>query len=618
MSEYKLLPGFPYPLGALVNYDLSVNIAMVHNSCNEAGIVIYNYRNKTEETIILDDTYRTGNIYAVRIEGINITDCDYYLLDGDKRYCDPYGKLIRGNEKWGAIPGNLRSSFVISNITDKKPDKPIKRDFSDSIIYELHVRGFTKHSSSKVKYPGTFEGITEKVDYLTDLGITAVELLPAYEFIEMEPKTTENTKDSYLNPYEPIEPKLNYWGYKEAYYYAPKASYSAKGKNAGESFLNMVNELHNHDIEVIMQFYFPSTVKQSFIIDVLKYWIREYQVDGFHLIGDKIPLVLIGTEPMFTETKFIYNYFPVNEIYGSAKPAYKNLAVSNDDYMYTFRRFLKSDEGQINSVIDGMKYIDDTVASVHYMANSNSFTLMDLVSFDRKHNEDNGENNHDGNPYNASWNCGVEGTTNKKSVLKLRKIQIKNAICFNLLSQGTPLINAGDEFGNSQKGNNNPYCIDNQITWINWNDAKKHNDIYEFTKRMIELRKSHAILHMNRPFKMSDYAALGLPDLSIHGEEAWMAQTDMLTRHFGMLYSSDYAKAKINDGHINKDECTNEYLYIGINMHWTEHEFALPAIPNSTEWEVVVDTSGSIKNKIINNAKKISVKERSIIVLINR
>ena len=575
MSELRIIPGNPYPLGASVLPNGRVNIAIVHNSDDTIGVKIYNHKTKQTNIVNFNETNRIGNIYCLEIEGIDIDNSEYSFIKDDEEYCDPYGRLIIGNEKWGTTPQKLSSAFVAdSSATEYYEDRPLVKEFSDSIIYQLHVRGFTKSPSSKVKNPGTFEGLVEKIPYLKELGITAVELMPAYEFVELEAITPSaiEAMDAYTSP----EPKLNYWGYKSGYYFAPKSSFAAKGSKATDSFKNMVRELHKAGIEVLMQFYFPDKVKQAYILEVFKYWVREYHVDGFHMMGDHMPLTIIGTEPMLADTKFLYNNFPVWDIYGYSKPKFKNLAICNDDYMYNFRRFLKSDEGQVTAVIEGMRGIDESLSKVHYITNCNGFTLMDLVSYDRKHNEDNGENNRDGNPYNASWNCGIEGPTTKKSVSKLRRIQMRNAITFNMLSQSTPMILAGDEFCNSQKGNNNPYCIDGPVTWLNWKDLEKHKDIFEFTKMMIELRKSNAILHMNRPFRMTDYCGIGTPDLSLHSEEAWKTSIDDLTRHFAMLYASDYTAYTIDGKKREGVKPSGEYIYIMVNMHWTPHEFAIP------------------------------------------
>ena len=621
MEDIKILPGNPYPLGAYCTKCNEVNMAVVCNSDEPAGINLYDRINGKSRKIPFRASDKVGNINCMLLSGIDTDRYEYSFYEGDKEYPDPHGKLIVGNNKWGKIPGNLRSGFVCEKGKFDRTDyKPILRPYKDSVFYVLHVRGFTRHKSSGVTHPGTFSGITEKIPYLKNLGITAIELMPAYEFIELE--SVKAGDNDVMDAYKPLEPKLNYWGYKKGFYRAPKSSYAEPGVKPTDSFRNMVNALHAEGIEVIMQMYFPSDIKQPYILDALRYWVLEFHVDGFHLMGENIPLTLIATEPMLANTKLIYYGFPVNDIYGNDTPKFKNLALCNDDYMYNIRRFLKSDEGMIRNVLGDLRYVDSKLGRVHYISNCNGFTLMDLVSYDRKHNELNGENNKDGNPYNASWNCGFEGSTTRKAVSRLRRKQIRNAIAFNMLTQSTPMILAGDEFGNSQKGNNNPYCIDGPLTWLNWNDLERNRDIYEFYKKCIEFKKKNPILNMDRPFAMTDYCACGYPDLSLHGEEAWKVETDDLTRHFAMLYSTHYADVDKNGKWLpGKDKSKKgEFIYIAVNMHWSDHTFALPKIHPDKRWEVVIDTSQMTEEGsfLDDDQKKILVRDRSILVLISK
>lgn len=621
MEEYRISSGNPYPLGAQVLSDTSVNIAVVHKSDEPIGIVLYDTTTSGRFKIELDENNRIGNIYCIRIDDIDINRYEYTFYSGDVEYCDPYSKRVVGNERWGKTPAELRSAFVLNNDFRSKSDyKPLMTDYSDLVLYELHVRGFTKSKSSGVKNPGTFEGIVEKIPYLKNLGINAIELMPAYEFIELEAVKADVTAgNDVMNIMLEVEPKLNYWGYKEGYYFAPKASYASKGVDATQSFIEMVKALHSAGIEIIMQFYFPDKVKPAYILEVLKYWVHVYGVDGFHLMGEHMPLEILGTDPMLANTKLMYYGFPTYDIYGNDVPKYRNLAICNDDYMYTMRRFLKSDEGQLRGVLDAFKDYDTRLGHVHYITNCNGFTLMDLVSYDRKHNIDNGENDRDGNTYNASWNCGYEGPTTRKAIARLRRRQIRNAIVLNTLTQSTPLVLAGDEFGNSQKGNNNPYCLDNQITWLNWKDLDRNKDIYDFYKAMLALRSRYRMLHLNKAFVMSDYNNLGVPDLSWHGEEAWRIETDDLTRHFAALYNMNYAAEEIIQGK-KKQEQNVGYIYIAVNMHWSPHTFALPKLPTGKKWEKIVDTSleDSLETSIIEDSKKMLVKDRSIVVLISK
>lgn len=595
--------GTPYPSGVTVLKDgsLNISIAMENKDC---GIIIYS--GNKEYKASFDDDCRIGSLYCVNISGIEMKDTyEYCFYDGEKIFVDAYAKRVLGNEQYGKAAKKLRGAFYQQEF-DWEADKPLCIPYSDSLIYQLHVRGFTKHSSSGVTNRGTYEGLVEKIPYLQELGITAVELMPCYEFLEMEEKAVIDERIPMA--YQDTEPVLNYWGYKEGYYYAPKSAYAA-GSNAVAAFKTMVKELHKAGIEVIMQFYFPNTVSQSLIIDALRFWVCEYHVDGFHLKGERIPNDMLASDSLLKGTKMIYYGFPTGELYGNKAPVYKNLAECNDGYMYDMRKFLKSDERMMGSVLHHMKVNPKEQAVVHYITESNGFTLHDLVSYDRKHNEDNGENNLDGNPYNASWNCGAEGKTKKKPVLELRLKQMKNAVLLNLFSQSTPMLLAGDEFANSQKGNNNAYCQDNLISWLNWSDIEKNKEFYSFVKDVIAFRKEHALLHKSKEYTMLDEAVCGYPDLSYHSEEPWKCSYDDLTRHFGMMYCGDYSDDKAEKG---------TFIYLAVNMHWIPHEFALPKLPNGVKWQLVYDTDSKEcrMNKALKKQNTFTVNERSIQVLI--
>ena len=595
--------GTPYPSGVTVLKDgsLNISIAMENKDC---GIIIYS--GSKEYKIPFDNSCRIGSLYCVNISGIEIKDtCGYCFYDGKKIFVDSYAKRVIGNEQYGKAAKKLRGAFYSEDFAWEE-DRPLCIPYSDSLIYQLHVRGFTKHNSSGVTNKGTYEGVVEKIPYLQELGITAVELMPCYEFLEMEEKVVLDERIPMA--YQDTEPVLNYWGYKEGYYYSPKSAYAA-GANAVTSFKTMVKELHKAGIEVIMQFYFPNEVSKSLIVDALRFWVCEYHVDGFHLKGERVPNDMLAADSLLKETKLIYYGFPTGEVYGNKAPSYKNLAECNDGYMYDMRKFLKSDERMMGSVLHHMKVNPKEQAVVHYITESNGFTLHDLVSYDRKHNEDNGENNLDGNPYNASWNCGAEGKTKKKPILELRLKQMKNAFLLNLFSQSTPMILAGDEFANSQKGNNNAYCQDNAISWLTWGDVDKNKELYTFVKDIIAFRKEHALLHKSKEYTMLDEAICGYPDLSYHSEEPWKCSYDDLTRHFGMMYCGDYSDDETEKG---------TFIYLAVNMHWIPHEFALPKMPDGVKWQLVYDTDSKECriNKTLKKQNTFTVNERSIQVLI--
>lgn len=381
--------------------------------------------------------------------------------------------------------------------------------------------------------------------------------------------------------------KFNYWGFKEAYYFAPKAAYSA-GKNPVNSFKNMVKELHKAGIEVLMQFYFPQTISRSYILEVIKYWVKEYHIDGIRLLGVNIPVSVIATQPELLNTKIMYENIPIHEIYDyQYVPAYKNLANYNEGYLYAVRKFLKGDVGSLQAAFNAMHQGQKQIANTVYLTNYNTFTLKDLVSFDRKHNEENGENGRDGNNNNLSWNCGVEGPTKKKNIQLLRERQMRNAITLLMLSKGTPVIMAGDEFGNSQGGNNNPYCQDNAISWLNWKDLAKNQSHFEFTKQMIAFMKDNPLLKKTKD-QATRRIGVEYPYMSYHGTDAWKLEWSAANEEAGgILYYGDYS-----------------YIYIGFNMHWQENTLALPNIPGNHKWELLLDTSQEQEEKWITESEK--------------
>lgn len=603
--QLRVLKGNHQPYGITPDGENGINIAIAMES-QDCGIILYDKKKKETEKIAFDPSFCIGELYCVRIEGICTQDMLYRFYDGGRIFVDTYARSIAGNETYGKLSEELMGRFTRDDF-DWEGDETLQIPFCDSLIYLLHVRGFTKHASSHVAHRGTFEGLVEKIPHLKNLGITTVELMPAYEFLELEKSAVDNERIPMV--YRKEEPVLNYWGYKAGYYYAPKSAYATDPHHPGTSFKNMVKAFHQNKMEVLMQFYFPNFVSGLYIVDVLRYWVCEYHVDGFHLMGERIPTEVLAKDPMLKRTKLIYYGFPAPEQRKSGTAFYKNLAQCRDEYMYDMRRFLKSDERMLGKVLQHMKTNPKDMATIHYITETNGFTLADLVSYDRKHNLDNGENDLDGNPYNASWNCGTEGRTRKKPILDLRMKQMKNAFLLSLFTQSTPLILAGDEFANSQNGNNNAYCQDNAISWINWNDQEKAQELYDFVKEAIAFRKAHAMLHRSTEYTLTDELAYGYPDLSYHSEEPWKCAYDDLTRHFGMLYFGAYSEDV-------KEKDT--FIFLAVNMHWVEHEFVLPKLKEDKKWKVVFDTSikKASKVELPVTENSIAVKERSIQVLV--
>lgn len=591
MKDIRIRKGKPYPLGTTVKNN-GINFSMVNTSNEECGIILYQKATLEKERIVFEEQHKIGNISCLFMEGLHAEEYDYNFYIGENVIVDPYAKHIIGNEVWGGALEQellLRGGFYFSTF-DWQHEKPLHIPYHESIFYCLHVRSFTKHASSKVKYKGTFAGLTEKLPYLKELGITAVELMPVYEFEEYDPAEDTSTIEYQLKHYtqdtsleeSSNSRKLNYWGFKRAFYFSPKASY-ASSDNPCEEFKTMVREFHRNGIEIIMQFYFPDDVKQGYILEILKHWVLEYRIDGVHLKGTRIPVTLISTEPLFSNLKIMCEDFSLEDIYSQQEmPSYKNLGFYRDGFMYDTRRFLKGDSDMLKTFQLHMRNQNEKCGIINYMTNYYGFTMMDLVSYNRKHNEVNGEDNHDGTDYNYSWNCGAEGPTRKKSVLLLRKKQIRNAFCFLFTAQGAPLFMSGDEFGNTQNGNNNCYCQDNEVSWLNWNLLKKNDDIYTFVKDLITFRKAHPILHIEELLTLTDRFGYGYPDLSYHGEEAWKVQLKNYNHHLAMLYCGKYAR--------KADKTEDAFIYIAYNMYWEPCTFALPSLPGKTVWETVMNT----------------------------
>lgn len=597
--------GEAFPMGATVVGKRAVQFVTKINQKKETCLVLYEKGTGIKEEYKLSSEYRIGNMYSIIIEDIDPAKYTYNYQENGKETLDPYAKVVCGNEVWGNSEERLISAGIRIENFKWENDRNLMYPYESSVIYQLHVRGFTKHVSSGVKKKGTFEGIIEKIPYLKELGITAIELLPSYEFMECEkepPKvlTMDYVKENFMAvPEEKPVTKINYWGFKEAYYFAPKAAYSA-GKNPVNSFKNMVKELHKAGMEVIMQFYFPQTIQRSYILEVIKYWVKEYHIDGVRLLGVNIPIAVIASQPELLNTKIMYENIPVHEIYDyQYVPAYKNLANYNEGYLYSVRKFLKGDVGSLQAAFHAMNHGQKQVANTVYLTNYNTFTLKDLVSFDRKHNEENGENGRDGNNNNLSWNCGVEGPTKKKNIITLRERQMRNAVTLLMLSKGTPVIVAGDEFGNSQGGNNNPYCQDNAISWLNWKELIKNQEHFQFTKNMIEFMKDNIWLKKTKE-QAARRNGVEYPFMSFHGTDAWKLEWSAANEEAGgILYYADYS-----------------YLYIGFNMHWQENTLALPNIPGNHKWELLLDTSLEQEEKWIGEEKKtISIPPRTIKII---
>lgn len=578
--KIEIAKGVPYPIGV---YEDKTGIQFCYVSAAvDCGIVLFDKTTKKEwKRIPFLPEHRVGNVHCMRIKGLPTDTLSYCFYEDGSLVTDTHGHAFLDGYCYGdeSTSGEVRQALFSGKDYDWENDKNPRLPYEECICCCLHVRGFTRHASSHVKGKGTFLGLTQKIPYLKELGVTTLEIQPVYEFEEWEEKRASES------PFEKEQiksGKLNYWGYKKGCYYSPKNSY-AYTKDAVTELKDFIKELHKNGMEAILQFYFTSEVSKMEIPVILHYWIAEYHVDGFHLKGDSIHAKLLSEDPVLADTKLWYYDFPEKNDMMNGRQAEKNtLAEYKDDYRYAMRRFLKGDEGMIQAVMYHLKKNPIHAGQINYLTNYDGFTLMDLVSYDRKHNEENGEDNKDGNDYNASWNCGQEGVTRKKTVLTLRQKQMKNAWMFLLFSQGTPLFFMGDEFCNSQKGNNNPYCQDNETTWLNWKNLESNHAMFDFVKELIALRKAHPVLRQEKELRLMDYGACGYPDLSYHGEAPWKPETASYSRQLGVMYCGKYA--------YRDKKTPDDFFYMAYNMHWESHPFALPKLPKELRWQMGVTT----------------------------
>ncbi|MBQ8802735.1 MAG: glycogen debranching protein [Tyzzerella sp.] len=549
----KKVVGYPLPLGVSERNDI-VNFSISVESGKKCSLCIYKKGEelpKAEVELPEDDAI--GEVRFAAFQKSDLKGMEYCYKIEDKYVLDPYVKSISENE-YG------RRGIIMTDSYDWEDDKPLRIPYHEVIAYNMHVRGFTKHTSSKVKKKGTFLGVIEKIPYLKELGINQIQCMPVYHF-------EENSKYT------------NYWGYGDAFCFAVKDTYAA-GKNAGKELKDMVKACHKAGIEVVLNLPFTEKTPKRLIIECLQYYVMEYHVDGFVLNPYNAPMELVRANPILKHTKILQN---------------------KDDFQNVMRRFLKGDEDMVPGAIWWLSKNTEETGSCNYITTHTGFTLVDLVSYNNKHNELNGEENQDGPDENLSWNCGEEGPSRKKAVLELRKKQMRNAMFLMMMAQGTPSILAGDEFGNTQDGNNNVYCQDNEIAWLDWKKLEKETEFFEYVKKLIEIRKTYPILHAEKPLKGTDRTGYGVPDVSYHGESAWRPQLDKNSRQLGVYYH----------------DADGTDLYIAYNMHYEAQKFALPTLANKKEWHLVVSTAVDVKEDVTCE-KQILIEPRTILMFVGR
>lgn len=552
----KKITGYPLPFGVSVRNDV-VNFSIAVESGKRCELHIYKKGMETPETIIeLLEEDAVGEVRFAALPKAKLKGKEYnYIIDG-KPVIDPYVKSV-------SEVASLTRGKIITESYDWEGDKPLELSYHEVVAYSLHVRGFTKHKTSKVKKKGTFQGIVEKIPYLLELGINQIQCMPVYAF-------------------EEGKKFKNYWGYGPAFCFAIKNHYAAK-KDAETELKDMVKACHKNGIEVILHMPFTEETPNVLIQECLRYYLMEYHIDGFILNPYVAPMKSILSDPILKKTKILTNH---------------------DGFQNTMRRFLKGEEPVIDDVMTWLKQTTKESGSCNYITNHTGFTLVDLVSYNEKHNEANGENNVDGPDVNYSWNCGVEGPTRKNSVLELRKKQIRNAMFLTVLSQGTPCILAGDEFGNSQDGNNNVYCQDNELSWLNWSQLEKDASLYEFLKTLIRIRKEYSVFGTKEPLTGTDKTGSGVPDVSFHGENAWQMTKQKKTRKLGVFYHG-----------IDGLDC-----FVAYNMHREKQILAMPSLGKHKKWSCILSTECDMISECEQNPqqKEIIVPGRCIMLFIGK
>ncbi len=565
-----------------------------------------------------------SSVFYAEVPKKQLTGCETYLFSCENgTFTDAYATRVCGKGTFGVSEGEVRPLLPRASAQPENEAGFVCPAFSDMIFYKLHVRGFTKSAGSGVKKKGTFAGLEEKIPYLKELGINAVLLMPVYEFDEcmavskgygcLSAKQLAQYEERYGSEFVKVQQsyesgdgektvdRVNYWGYTaQNYYFAPKASYAADKQHAGEELRHLADALHAAGIAVFYEFFFSENVKKGFILDCLKYWTYVYGADGFRFVGEQRVLQDALEDPYLAGVKFL-----VTEYHGEAATepetfSKRRVALYNDGFRNTMRCFVKGDENMVGAFVRQFCSDKKEYAQVQYIADQNGFSLYDLYAYDRKHNEENGEDNKDGEDYNHSWNCGVEGETAKKKIAALRARLRKNALCTVFLAQSVPMLFAGDEFGHTKQGNNNAYCQDNEISWLNWHLNKEKKEQLAFVKELIAFRKMHGLLSGGRSLRESDWKNIGMPEVSYHGVTLWQPDYAPYSRAVSVLFSGAYG--------VTGEE---EDLYLLLNMHWEELLFALPtefsAGKKVCEWKQVLATTSESEIVSVNVGKKVAV-----------
>jgi glycogen operon protein len=685
INGFQVRPGKPLPFG-VSHFHTGLNFSIYTSAGTSCTLVLFR-RGEMEPYAEIDfpPSFRIGDVYCMVVFDLDHEDLEYgFRIDGpwdpqnghrfDRKaiLMDPYSRLISGRDVWGEQPDwdqqkyHYRSRVSFDDF-DWEGDRPLETPPQDLVIYETHVRGFTKSPTAGVKHSGTYAGLAEKIPYLKELGVNAIELMPIFEYDEFE--------NSRIHP-DTGEQLYNYWGYSTLGFFAPKAAFAATGAFGMQvdEFKQLVKQLHAAGIEVILDVVFNHTaegnehgptlcfkgldnrtyymltpegyyfnfsgtgntlncnnpVVRSLVLDCLRYWAAEYHIDGFRFdlatILGRDPwgapmlnpplLESLAFDPILSSCKLIAEAWDAGGLYQVGSfPAFGRWGEWNGRYRDCARRFLKGDEGMVGEMAQRVQGSPDLykhsgrspATSVNFFTCHDGFTLADLVSFNDKHNEANGEYNRDGGDDNHSWNCGAEGWSDDPGIRALRLRQMRNAFAVLLTSRGVPLFVMGDEFGRSQHGNNNAYCIDSELTWINWDLLQTNQSLQQFVAALISFRHRHPSLRQNQ-FD-GPASPLGLPSVSFHGSTPWSPDWSSGSRQLGWMFSCEHP-----DGESGSDT-----VYVIANMAHYASWFDLPVLPNGHRWQLAFNT-GDPNGAIIESQQPFDnqgllVGERSVVIL---
>jgi len=699
--QRKLLPGRPYPLGAKAN-SKGTNFAVYSEGATGVSVCMFDDAGNETDCIALHERtafvwhglvlgIKPGQLYGYRVEGPWEPEKGH-RFNAKKLLLDPYTEAISGQLDWKApiFPYDLASgddlkrddqdsasgvpkSVVVEHRFDWGDDCPPQTPLADSVIYEMHVKGFSKcNPNVPEKLRGTYAGLAHpaSIDYLRALGITAVELLPIHEMVDEGHLVDRGLRD--------------YWGYNTLGYFAPAARYSSSGDHGGQvaEFKGMVKALHAAGIEVILDVVYNHTCEGNhlgpmlsfkgicnmtyyrtmpedpryymdytgtgntlnvrhpqvlkLIMDSLRYWVTEMHVDGFRFDlaatlarelhdVDKLGgfFDTIHQDPTLADVKLIAEPWDVGEGGYQVGNFPVLWAEWNGKYRDTVRRFWKGDGGTLSDFANRLTGSSDLYqhdgrkpyASINFITAHDGFTLCDLVSFNEKHNEANGDDNQDGENYNNSWNMGAEGPTDDPAINEMRERQIRNFLATLLLSQGVPMICGGDEFARSQRGNNNGYCQDNELTWYDWKLDDSRVRLMEFTRKLVKLRLGHPNLHRRKFFQDRTIRNSVVRDIAWYNtdgkempEEAW---TTEWTRSMGLMLNGKTLQASDENGEPLEDDS----FLILVNASHEGVEFTLPKYPNGSPWQHVMDTENiDDPFKLAKVGRKVIVGGRSMMV----